>query len=121
MSHPTKPHTLSIGGHTLDVKYTIDAMMEIERELKTSVLKVVQNLSDGELSIETMLIILKHGLRGADNSLPPNKIKEIVGSDYVGAISGVSEAIAVALGVKGKDADADAASEATGEAGESIG
>lgn len=121
MPHPTKPHQITIGGHTLDVKYTIDVMMDIERELKTSVLKVVQNLSDGELSIDTMLTILKYGLRGADNSLPPNKIKDIVGSDYVGAISGVSEAIAVALGIKANDDAISNQTEATAELGESIG
>ena len=79
MANPLKGEVeVTIGSETYKCRLTIDALVRIEDELDAGILELAQNISMAKIRIRTLLVVLRHALRGGGNDFDDKKIGQII-------------------------------------------
>jgi len=79
MTNPLKGQIeVTLGSETYKCRLTIDSLVKIEEELDTGILELAQNLSQAKVRIRTLLVVLRHSLRGGGNDFDDKKVGQII-------------------------------------------
>ena len=90
MTNPLKGQIeVTLGSQTYKCRLTIDSLVKIEDELDTGILELAQNISQAKVRIRTLLVVLRHALRGGGNDFDEKKVGQII-SD-IGIVSASTE------------------------------
>ena len=90
MTNPLKGQIeVKLGSQTYKCRLTIDSLVKIEDELDTGILELAQNISQAKVRIRTLLVVLRHALRGGGNDFDEKKVGQII-SD-IGIVSASTE------------------------------
>ena len=90
MTNPIKGQIeVTLGSETYKARLTIDSLVKIEDELDTGILELAQNIALAKVRIRTLLVVLRHALRGGGNDFDDKKIKEIITD--IGIVSASTE------------------------------
>ena len=90
--------TLNFGDKTFKARMSLDTVIRIEEALGSSILKVGQKLSGGDLSMTDVISILTLSIRAGGNDTKDNDVKELVAEvGLVEAIKICGELITLAL------------------------
>jgi hypothetical protein len=88
-------------------RLTIDAIMQIEDAVGCGIIKLAQNMAEGDIRMTHLINVLTPALRGGGNDLQENDVKKIV--QKVGIVSStnvVAEILMKTLEVQGGEEDA---------------
>lgn len=89
-------------------RMSLDIIMQVETALSTSILKVANKLSAGELTLTEIITILTLGVRGGGNDVKDNEIKQLVSEmGLVRSIAMTGDLLALALNVDSDEVNAD--------------
>ena len=89
---------LKLGPKTFKAKVTLDAIIKIETALNCGIVKVLQKLTDANLTTMEMVSILTPIIRGGGNDLSEKDIREIVWeAGIAGTMNATGEILAKAL------------------------
>lgn len=89
---------LKLGPKAYKAKVTLDAIIKIETSLNCGIVKVLQKLTDGNLTTIEMVSILLPIIRGGGNDLSEKEIKQIVWDAGIAAtMNATGEVLAKAL------------------------
>jgi len=81
-------------------RMSLDTIMQIEATLGSSILKVANKLSTGELTLTEIITILTLSIRGGGNDVKDNEIKTLVSEvGLVESIKQTGEILTLALSV----------------------
>ena len=90
MTNPLKGQIeVTLGSQTYKCRLTIDSLVKIEDELDTGILELAQNIAQAKVRIRTLLVVLRHALRGGGNDFDDKKVGQII-SD-IGIVSASTE------------------------------
>ena len=90
MTNPLKGQIeVTLGSQTYKCRLTIDSLVKIEDELDTGILELAQNIAQAKVRIRTLLVVLRHALRGGGNDFDEKKVGQII-SD-IGIITASTE------------------------------
>ena len=90
MTNPLKGQIeVTLGSQTYKCRLTIDSLVRIEDELDTGILELAQNIAQAKVRIRTLLVVLRHALRGGGNDFDDKKVGQII-SD-IGIVSASTE------------------------------
>ena len=79
MANPLKGEIpLKLGKETYKCRLTIDSLVRIEDELDAGILELATAISEAKVRIRTLLVVLKHALRGGGNDFDDKKIGTII-------------------------------------------
>ena len=79
MTNPLKGQIeVTLGSQTYKCRLTIDSLVRIEDELDTGILELAQNIAQAKVRIRTLLVVLRHALRGGGNDFDDKKIGQII-------------------------------------------
>ena len=99
MANPLKGEIpLTLGKETYKCRLTIDALVRIEDELDKGILELATAIAEAKVRIRTLIVVLKHALRGGGNDLQHNDVIKIVeDTGIVKATSAVANLLAKTL------------------------
>ena len=81
MANPLKGEIpLTLGKETYKCRLTIDALVRIEDELDKGILELATAIAEAKVRIRTLIVVLRHALRGGGNDFDDKKIGEIISS-----------------------------------------
>ena len=90
MTNPLKGQIeVTLGSQTYKCRLTIDSLVNIEDELDTGILELAQNISQAKVRIRTLLVVLRHALRGGGNDFDEKKVGQIISN--IGIITASTE------------------------------
>ena len=90
MTNPLKGQIkVTLGSTTYKCRLTIDSLVNIEDELDTGILELAQNISQAKVRIRTLLVVLRHALRGGGNDFDEKKIGQIISN--IGIVTASTE------------------------------
>ena len=90
MTNPLKGQIeVTLGSETYKCRLTIDSLVKIEDELDQGILELAQNISQAKVRIRTLLVVLRHALRGGGNDFDEKQVGQII-SD-IGIVSASTE------------------------------
>ena len=75
---------LSKGSKTYKCRLTVDSMIKIETELDTGILAITQKLSEADIRVNDLTVILLHALRGGGNDFQEKQIHGIISEAGLG-------------------------------------
>ena len=79
MTNPLKGEMMITLGETeYKTRLTIDAIMKIEEQLDRGILTITQRLSEADIRVQHLCVILYHALRGGGNDFTEKQGKNIV-------------------------------------------
>lgn len=79
MTNPMKGETtIDLGGDTYTCRLTVDALIKIETELDKGILAITQRISEADVRLNDLAVILYHALRGGSNDVTQTDIKRII-------------------------------------------
>jgi len=79
MANPLKSQfDLQIGKETYKARLTIDALVQIEQKVGCGIIKLAQNMAEGDIGITDTLSVLTHALRGGGNDFDEKKVGNII-------------------------------------------
>ena len=105
MANPLKGEIpLTLGKETYKCRLTIDALVRIEDELDKGILELATAIAEAKVRIRTLIVVLKHALRGGGNDFDDKKIGSII--QEVGIVV-ASTAVAKLLAATLTDHDSD--------------
>jgi len=79
MANPLKGEIpLTLGKETYKCRLTIDALVRIEDELDKGILELATAIAEAKVRIRTLIVVLKHALRGGGNDFDDKKIGSII-------------------------------------------
>ena len=79
MTNPLKGQIeVTLGSQTYKARLTIDSLVNIEDELDTGILELAQNIAQAKVRIRTLLVVLRHALRGGGNDFDDKKVGQII-------------------------------------------
>ena len=79
MTNPLKGQTLvNMGGKDYTCRLNVDAIIKIETELDKGILAITQKLSDADVRVKELAVILLHSLRGGGNNLTMGDVKLLI-------------------------------------------
>ena len=79
MANPLKGEIpLTLGNETYKCRLTIDALVRIEDELDKGILELATAIAEAKVRIRTLIVVLKHALRGGGNDFDDKKIGLII-------------------------------------------
>lgn len=79
MTNPLKGEMLvSLGNEEHSCRLTVDSLIKIETALDKGILQITQRLSDGDVRINDLSVILFHALRGGGNNVSDKDVKQII-------------------------------------------
>ncbi len=111
MANPKRGElTIALGKKKYKAKVTLDVVMRIEQSVGKGVVKIVQALSEGELTTSQMVAILTPAIRGGGNDVTEKDIGEDLWaaglSDGMKAVGEIASTILGAGGDEGNDEEA---------------
>ena len=81
MANPLKGEVeVTIGSETYKCRLTIDALVRIEDELDKGILELATAISEAKVRIRTLIVVLRHALRGGGNDFDDKKVGSIISS-----------------------------------------
>ena len=81
MANPLKGEVeVIIGSETYKCRLTIDALVRIEDELDKGILELATAISEAKVRIRTLIVVLRHALRGGGNDFDDKKVGSIISS-----------------------------------------
>ena len=90
MTNPLKGQIkVTLGSTTYKCRLTIDSLVNIEDELDTGILELAQNISQAKVRIRTLLVVLRHALRGGGHDFDEKKIGQIISN--IGIVTASTE------------------------------
>ena len=90
MTNPLKGQIeVTLGSKTYKARLTIDSLVKIEEELDTGILELAQNIALAKVRIRTLLVVLRHSLRGGGNDFDDKKVGQIIAD--VGIVTASTE------------------------------
>lgn len=79
MTNPLRGEAeVSLAGQTYQTKLNLDSIVRIESSIGSSIVKVAQKLSNGDLLTNEIVLILHQALRGGGNDLDQKKVQSII-------------------------------------------
>jgi len=79
MTNPLKGQIeVTLGSETYKCRLTIDSLVKIEDELNTGILELAQDIGQAKVRIRTLLVVLRHALRGGGNDFDEKKVGQII-------------------------------------------
>ena len=70
---------VSLGGKDYNVRLTIDSLMQIESVLDKGIIKVANDMSQGDVRLRDLQAILLPALRGGGNDFQDKEVAKIIG------------------------------------------
>ena len=81
MTNPLKGQTLvNLGGKDYTCRLTVDAIIKIETELDKGILGITQRLSEADVRVGELAVILLYALRSGSNDVSMDDVKKIIQS-----------------------------------------
>jgi len=79
MTNPQKGQIpIELGGETYICRLTIDALISIETALDKGILAITQDLSQADVRLSEISVVLLHALRGGGNDFDDKKVKSLI-------------------------------------------
>ena len=79
MTNPFKGELeVKLGNQTYKTRLTVNSCIEIETALKTSLVKLATRLSEGDLTISEIAMVLTPAIKGGGNNVEFNDITKII-------------------------------------------
>jgi hypothetical protein len=80
MTNPMKGEIqITLGEEKYTTRLTIDAIIKIESALDKGILSITQRLSEADIRVNELVVILTHALRGGGNNLKEKDVMKLVG------------------------------------------
>lgn len=80
MTNPMKGEIqITLGEEEYTTRLTIDAIIKIESALDKGILSITQRLSEADIRVNELVVILTHALRGGGNNLKEKDVMKLVG------------------------------------------
>jgi hypothetical protein len=71
--------TIKLANKEYKTRLTIDAIIKIEAALDKGILNITQHLSDADIRVHELVVILTHALRGGGNNIKEKDVMKLVG------------------------------------------
>jgi len=99
MTNPLKGEMMITMGETqYKTRLTIDSIIKIEEQLDRGILTITQRLSEADIRVQHLCVILYHALRGGGNDFTEKQVKNIVDkTGLVPSCQAVAELLTAAL------------------------
>ena len=98
MTNPMKGEMLiELAGESHPCRLTVDSLIRIETELDTGILQLTQRISEADIRINDLSVILYHALRGGGNNLSQNDIKKVIANAGIVPVSAAVANLLVAI------------------------
>jgi len=95
---------ITLNGVKYATKLNLNSMMVMERKLERSTIKVLGQISQGDLPLQDMVTILQIALKGGNNDLSDADVKKLVWEHgVIASIGVVGEVLANALAGEEED------------------
>tara|TARA_Y100001951_G_C11133973_1_gene179775 strand:+ start:166 stop:516 length:351 start_codon:yes stop_codon:yes gene_type:complete len=79
MTNPLKGEVnIELGSETYKARLNIDALVKIETELDQGILKLASRISQADVRISELIVVLKAALRGGGNNLQDKDVGRII-------------------------------------------
>lgn len=79
MTNPLKGETtIKLGGEDYACRLTVDALIKIETELDKGILQLTQRMSEGDIRITDLSVVLYHALRGGGKDITQTDVKKLI-------------------------------------------
>lgn len=93
MTNPMKGETtIELAGEEYTCRLNVDALIKIETALDMGILKITQRLSEGDVRLNDLAVVLYHALRGGGKDVTDRDVKQLIqDSGIVGATSQVAQ------------------------------
>ena len=80
MTNPMKGEIqITLGEEEYKTRLTVDAIIKIEAALDKGILSITQRLSEADIRVNDLVVILTHALRGGGNNLKEKDVMKLVG------------------------------------------
>lgn len=80
MANPLKGQIeLTLGEKSYKARLTVDSIMQIEDAVGCGIIKLAQNMAEGDIRMSDIINVLLPALRGGGNNIQDKDVKEIVG------------------------------------------
>jgi hypothetical protein len=90
---------LKLAGETYKAKMSLDSIIRVEKKMGMSILKVAQNLSQGNLTTEQIIGILTVAIRSGGKDVTDKEVKQIVeDAGLIASLSACEKSLVAALG-----------------------
>ena len=84
MTNPLRGNlSVKLGDQEYDCRLTVDSLVKIETELDKGILQITQRMSDGDVRVNDIVVVLNHALRGGGNNVNPSEVKKIIQNDGI--------------------------------------
>ena len=81
MTNPLKGQiTINLGGKEYHCRLTVDSIIKIETELDKGILQITQRLSDADIRMKDLAVVLLYALRGGGNNFQEKDVHKIIQS-----------------------------------------
>ena len=81
MTNPLKGQiTINLGGKEYQCRLTVDSIIKIESELDKGILQITQRLSDADIRMKDLAVVLLYALRGGGNNFQEKDVHKIIQS-----------------------------------------
>lgn len=81
MTNPMKGEmTIELGGEQYACRLTVDSLIKIETELNQGILAITQRISDADVRLNDLSVILYHALRGGGKDVSQTDVRKIISS-----------------------------------------
>lgn len=99
MTNPMKGEmTIELAGESHNCRLNVDALIKIETALDMGILKITQRLSDADVRLNDLTVVLLHALRGGGNDVTDRDVKSMIqNSGIVAATSQVANLLVATL------------------------
>ena len=99
MTNPMKGEmTIELAGESRNCRLNVDSLIKIETALDMGILKITQRLSDGDVRLNDIAVVLYHALRGGGNDVTDRDVKSMIqNAGIVGATSQVANLLVATL------------------------
>ncbi len=79
MTNPMKGEmTIELGGEQYACRLTVDSLIKIETELNQGILAITQRISEADVRLNDLAVILYYALRGGGKDLSQSDSKKII-------------------------------------------
>jgi hypothetical protein len=79
MTNPMKGETqITLAKNEYSCRLTVDSLIKIETALDKGILQITQRLSDGDVRLNDLAVVLYHALRGGGNNFSEKDIKGLI-------------------------------------------
>ncbi len=110
MTNPLKGQILiNLGGKDYSCRLTVDAIIKIETELDKGILAITQKLSEADVRIGDLAVVLLYALRSGSNDVNMDQVKQIIqDTGIVSTCTAVAQLLVQSLSDPDADSDSDA-------------